>query len=305
MIQTRSALVLLGLGVVFGSSFLFMKVLVAEIGPLTMVTGRLILGASAVLIVLGIRRQALGWTPLLAAKVALLATLSLVVPFGLVSWAEQYINSGVAAALISTMPLFTALFAAGIFADERLTAGRLAGLVAGFAGVVVLTGGNFDLTDSSVIGQFAVVGAAASYAAGAVYSRALLKSQDPLSLGGLELVMGALLAAPLALAFDGAPTFALSVKAWGALLALGLAGTGAAFVGYLWLVDNGGSVTASLVTYIVPVVGLALGWAVLDERIGLNAVAGVLLIILGVVSAMIAKAPEPEAQTVPAPAATE
>lgn len=162
MTQTRTALVLLGLGVIFGSAFLFMKVLVAEIGPLTLVTGRLILGAAAVLTVLAIRREPLGWTPALAAKVTLLATLSLVIPFGLIAWAEQHIASGMAAALISTMPLFTALFATGVFADERLTAGRLAGLVAGFAGVVVLTGGDFDLTDSSVLGQFAVIGGAAS-----------------------------------------------------------------------------------------------------------------------------------------------
>ena len=305
MTQTRTALVLLGLGVIFGSAFLFMKVLVAEIGPLTLVTGRLILGAAAVLTVLAIRREPLGWTPALAAKVTLLATLSLVIPFGLIAWAEQHIASGMAAALISTMPLFTALFATGVFADERLTAGRLAGLVAGFAGVVVLTGGDFDLTDSSVLGQFAVIGGAASYAAGAVYSRALLKSQNALSLGGLEMVIGALIAAPLAFAFDGVPTFALSLKAWSALLALGVVGTGVAFVGYLWLVDKAGSVTGSLVTYIVPVVGLALGWAVLNEGIGLNALVGVLLIILGVVSAMIAKTPDPDPQTLPVPAAAE
>ncbi len=290
MTQLRTTTVLIVLGAIFGSSFLFVKVLVAEVGPMTLVTGRLLLASAAVLALLALRRKPLGWTPTLAAKVTLLSALSLVVPFGLISWAEQHIDSGVASTLVSTMPLFTALLAAGVFADERLTSGRLAGLLAGFAGVVVLTGGEFDLSDSSVLGQLAVVAAGASYGAGAVYSRALLRSQEPLSLGGLEMVMGTLLALPLAFAFDGTPDVALSAKAWGALVVLGVAGTAVAFVAYLWLVEQAGSVRASLVTYIVPVAGLLLGWAVLDERFGLNALFGGLLIVLGVASGMLGQA---------------
>lgn len=305
MAQTRTFLVLLLLGAVFGSAFLFMKVLLEEMGPLTLVAGRLILGSIAMLAVMAFRREPFHWSLPLAAKVSLLSALSMVVPFALIAWAEQHIDSGIAAALISTMPLFTAFFAAAVFADERLTLGRLAGLTAGFAGVVTLAGGEVNFTDSSMLGQLAVVGAAASYGAGAVYARALLRSEKPLALGSLELITGTAMALPLAFALEGEPSLAISLKAWGALLALGVAGTGLAFVGYLWLVENAGSVRASLVTYVVPVVGLFLGWAVLDERLGLGAVLGTALIILGVASIMMGRAQTSQRATAPAAAALE
>ncbi len=84
----------------------------------------------------------------------------------------------------------------------------------------------------------------------------------------------------------GTPDYSLSVEAWLSLLALGVLGSGAAFVAYLWLVDNVGSVRSSLVTYIIPIVGLFLGWAVLDESIGVNTILGCALIIAGVAAVM-------------------
>ena len=303
MQQIRFAMILVAAGSVFGSAFLFIKVLIDEVDPMTLVALRLFLGAAAVLGVIALRRQRLGWTPVLAAKVGVLAVLGLVIPYGLISWAESHIDSGIAAALISTMPLFTAVYATFLFTDERITLGRVAGLLAGFAGVVALSGADFDVTDSSVLGQLAVVGAAASYGAGAALSRKLLKTEEPLSLAGLELVLAALIATPLALAIDGSPDLAISAKAWGSLLALGVGATGLAFIAYLWLVDNAGSVRASLVTYVVPVVGLFLGRAVLGEQVGLNAIAGTALIVLGVAGAMFASGPgsqrRPEAAAAP------
>jgi len=295
MTQLRTWATLIGLGVIFGSAFLYVKVLGDEMDTLTMVGSRLVLGALIVLAVLAVRRKPLGWTPALAGKVALLAALGLIIPYGLIAWAETEIDSGIAAALISTMPLFTAVYASFLFTDERLTIGRIAGLLAGFAGVIALNGAEFDVRDSSVVGQLAVVAAAASYGLGAVYSRRLLHGKDAMSLAGLELTMGAVLAVPLALAFNGAPEFALSGGGWASLLALGIGSTGVAIVGYLWLVEQAGSVRASLVTYVVPVVGLFLGWAVLDESVGAGAVIGTTLIILGVGGAMLSKT-EPAAE---------
>ncbi len=294
MTQTRTLFVLLILGAVFGSAFLFIKVILEEMGPLTLVAGRLILGSTVALAVMLFRREPFHWSLPLAGKVSLLSALSMFFPFTLVAWAEQHVDSGIASALISTMPLFTAFFAAAVFADERLTPGRLAGLAVGFAGVVILAGGDIDVTDSSALGLLAVVGAAASYGAGAVYARALLRSEQPLALGTLELLAGTAMALPLAFAVEGGPSLAIGLKAWGALLALGVLGTGLAFVAYLWLVEKAGSVRASLVTYVVPVFGLFLGWAVLDERVGLSAVLGTALIIVGVASVMTRRAQVPQ-----------
>jgi drug/metabolite transporter (DMT)-like permease len=190
------------------------------------------------------------------------------------------------------MPLFTALFAALFLIEERLTPVRLAGLAGGFVGVIVLTGGQiYDFGDSSVLGELAVVGAAACYGAGAVYARTLLRHGDPLALSGAQLVVGVIFVLPLLLAARGTPDYALSLEAWLSLLALGVLGTGIAIVVYLWLVDNVGSVRSSLVTYIIPIVGLLLGWAVLDESIGVNTILGCVLIIAGVAAVVRGQAP--------------
>jgi len=291
----RASATLLTLGGVWGASFLFIKVVVEETSPLELVAGRLLFGAVAIVALMALRRTPVPRRPSLLAKVCFMALMSNVIPFFLIAWAEVHIPSGTASVLNSTMPLFTALFAAAFLAEEHLTAARLAGLMAGFLGVAVLTGSDvLRITDSDVLGQLAVVGAAACYGFGAVFARTLLRSEEPLTLSGLQLVAGTALAVPLLLAVEGAPDYSLSIKAWLSLLTLGVAGSGLAYVAYLWLVDHVGSVRASLVTYIIPVVGLLLGWAVLDEHIGINTGLGAALIILGVASVVRGQAPASE-----------
>lgn len=288
----RSIVVLLALGGVWGASFLFIKVVVEEAPPLELVTGRLLFGAVAVLPVMALRGASLRREPTVLVKLSVMALLSNVAPFALIAWAEVHIESGVASVLNSSMPLFTALFAAAVLAEERFTAARVAGLAVGFVGVVVLTGGDIvDVTESDVLGQLAVIGAAACYGAGAVYARVLLRAEEPLGLSGIQLVLATILSAPILLAVEGVPDFSLSAKAWLSLITLGVLGTGLAYIAYLWLVDNMGSVRASLVTYVIPVVGLLLGWLVLDESFGVNTLLGAALIILGVASVMGGQAP--------------
>ena len=150
--DSRALVTLLVLGGVWGSSFLFIKVVVEETSPLELVAGRLFFGALAIALVMALRRTPLPRRPSLLAKVCLMALMSNVVPFLLIAWAEVHIPSGTASVLNSTMPLFTALFAAAFLAEEHLTAARLAGLIAGFLGVVVLTGGDVvHITDSDVL----------------------------------------------------------------------------------------------------------------------------------------------------------
>jgi drug/metabolite transporter (DMT)-like permease len=300
-VNPKALLTLLALGATWGASFLFIKVIVEETSPLEVAEGRLFFGALAVAAVLAIRRTRLRWPPSLWLQVAGWALVSLVVPFVLIAWAEEHIASGTASVLNSTMPLFTTLFAAIFLMEEQLTPIRGAGVVVGFLGVVVLTGGEiYDFSDSSVLGQLAVVGAAACYGAGAVYARSLLKQADPLELSGGQLVLGAVLALLIMLGVGGTPGYSLSVEAWLSLLALGVLGTGIAVVAYMWLVDNVGSVRSSLVTYIIPIVGLFLGWAVLDESIGVNTILGCALIITGVAAVM--RGQVPSSQRLPATA---
>ena len=298
--QSAKALgVLLALGCIWGSSFLFIKVIVDETGPVEVATGRLAIGALAILSFIAFRRLAIRWTPGVLAKVGVLALLANIAPFALIAWGQEHIESGTASVLNSTMPIFTSVFAAAFLLEERFTPARLAGLLLGFLGVLVLTGKDvLDVTDSSVLGQFAVIAAAACYGVGSVVSRTLLRSTDPISLSALQVTAGAFLSLPLLFAVTGTPDYTLSAEAWLSLLALGAGGTGVAYVAYLWLIDVTGSVRASLVTYIIPIVGLFLGWAVLDEGIGLNTLGGSALIIGGVAIVMRRGAPTLESTSV-------
>jgi drug/metabolite transporter (DMT)-like permease len=284
----RSIGVLLLLGSIWGASFLFIKVVVEEISPLALVEGRITFGALAIVAVMFFgRRHSIRISPRLWAMAAALAVLNNIIPFLLISWGEIHIESGRASVLNSTMPLFTALFASLILVDERMTWLRLSGLLLGFLGVAILAGGdNTDLTRSSVLGQMAVVVAAACYGASAVYIRLLLHSEDPLNLSRLQLVIGALILAPALFAVEGVPDYNLSLEAWLSLITLGVMGTGLAYGAYFWLLGAMGSVRASLVTYVIPIMGLFLGWAVLDESVGINSILGCGLIILGVTTVM-------------------
>jgi drug/metabolite transporter (DMT)-like permease len=298
--DARAPAVLLALGGVWGASFLFIKVLVDDTGPLEVATGRLCIGAVAILTFIRLRGLPVPWTPVLVAKVGMLALVANIAPFALIAWGEEHIESGTASVLNSTMPIFTAVFAAAILPEERFTRARGAGLVVGFLGVLVLTGDEaFDVTSSNVLGQFAVILSAACYAVGSVFSRTLLRSTDPLGLSALQVATGAALSVPILLAVEGSPDYSLSIEAWLCLLALGAGSTGVAYVAYLWLIDVTGSVRASLVTYVIPVVGLFLGWAVLDESIGLNTLLGSALIIGGVAVVLRGGSPGTQARAVP------
>lgn len=273
---------------------------------LELVAGRLVLGALAVTVALLWRRRPTGWTPSLLARVSVVAVVNNILPFFLIATGEEHIDSGAASVLNSTMPIFTAVLAAVFLPDERLTVGRLAGLLLGFAGVAALTGrGVTHLTDADVLSEVAVVGAALCYALGSVYARTLLRQQDPLALSALQLGLASFIVVPVLLAIEGTPQTSLSVEAMLSLLALGLGGTGAAYIVYLWLIEVAGSVRASLVTYIIPLMALFLGWAVLGESIGLNTIAGFALIASGIAVVMRGQTPprlsRPSNESAPGP----
>jgi drug/metabolite transporter (DMT)-like permease len=243
-----------------------------------------------------VRRLRLQWTPSLLVRMVPIAILGNILPFALISWGQESVDSGLASVLNATVPISTAAIGAIFLAEERFTTGRLIGLLLGFAGIVVLTGDDIlNITDSAVQGQLAVIAAGVCYAGSSTYSRTLLRSFDPASLSAIQLTIATLICIPLVFLIEGSPTYgSMNLKAWAAILALGLGGTGLAYIVYLWLIEHMGTVRASLVTYIVPIVALFLGWLVLDETIGLNVSLGAALIIVGVASVMRGQAPGSE-----------
>jgi len=282
-LTTRAIILLAALGCVWGASFLFIKIIVEETAPVTLVAGRLALATLPLLLILALRRPAIVAPRTIIPKAVVTAIFATALPFFLISTAEQHIDSGIAAVLNSTMPLWTALLSVAFLPHERLSNTALLGLAIGFGGVLVLTGSDLrHVTDSSFLGQVAVVVASFSYGSALVFARAKLAREDPVLVTGLQVGIGAIIMWPVAFAVNGgAPNLDVGLKAWLAWLTLGFLGTGVAYIAYYWLIAEIG-VLVSTVTYIQPVVGLCLGALVLHEAFGLNVVAGAALIILGV-----------------------
>ena len=280
-------LVLLGLGVIWGSAFIFMKVLVDEISPAQIVAARLALGALVVVGVTAFRGRLGVLTPGIIVPGALLVVVDNVIPNTLVAWSETRIDSGMASVLMSSMPLFTTIFAM-ILLREGASGIRVAGLAIGFCGVMIVSDGDvLSLQSNNGIGMLAVVAASSSHAAGAIYTKKLLARFDALGLTAMKLTTGAAITAPFVLITRGAGAYtAMSFEAVVCLLLLGVLATGVAYAVYIWVVGAAGVVQASMVTYIVPVAGLLLAWAILGEPMGVSTIAGGAVIVAGVATVM-------------------
>jgi len=271
------------LGLVWGSSFLWIKVAVGEVAPLTLVAWRLLFGLSGLAAVVAVRRSTFPRDRRLWFWMALLGVTNTLLPFALISWGEQHIDSGVAAILNGTVPLFTMVIAHFFLKDDRMTVPRLVGLVVGFVGVIVLMGHDLDLSQASgsVLGQLAVLLAAMAYAGSAVLARRTLRGIDPMVQAFVPVLSATTLAWISASLLEGVTVPTLPIT-WFALAWLGLLGSCVAYLLYFFLLHNVGPTRTTLVTYIFPVVGLVLGVTFLNEPVDLGLALGALLIIAGI-----------------------
>jgi drug/metabolite transporter (DMT)-like permease len=274
---------LLVLGMLWGSSYLFIKVTVMEVPALTLVAGRLVVSALILWALLRVRGQTLPRTWRLWRHYAVMGFLSGALPYSLISWGEQTIPSGLAALLQAAMPLFTVLLAHVLSDDERLTWSRAAGVVIGFVGVAILM--LPDLRQglhASLLGQLAVVGSSASYAGATIYARRWLRGQPALVSTAGQVSAGAIWMLPISLLVDRPFDLAPSLPALGSWAALAVLGTVVAYIIYYALLEKTSATFVSLVTYIIPVHGLLLGALVLREPVDLIVLASLILILLGV-----------------------
>jgi drug/metabolite transporter (DMT)-like permease len=281
-VKPRDTAALLVLSLVWGAAFLFIRTAVHDISPLTVVAGRLTIAAIVLVPAALLTRSAMppraSWPSL-----AFMATFNNVIPFTLITTAEKHISSSLAGTLIGTMPLFV-LIITWLFATEQPDVEKVAGLLIGFVGAVMLIGPDLrDLTGANTLGEFAVLAAAVSYAASTVVARQYSRGA-PLALASGQMVLGAAMAVPLALIFDGAPDMDVSLKAALALLALGLLSSGLAYIIFFTLVQRLPATKVSIVTYLAPIVAAFLGWLVYDETIGANLFLGLALILVGVMT---------------------
>jgi drug/metabolite transporter (DMT)-like permease len=300
----RLWLVFIALALAWGSSFLWIKVGVTEgLTPLMLVAFRLWIGFAFLVLFGRLTGARLPRQRIVIAQLALVGLLNTAVPFVLITWGEQWIASALAGILNGLVPLFTIVIAALLLRDEPITVNRLVGLLVGFAGAVLLLGRNLGPTPTAdaqlaLLGELAVVLAAICYAFAAVVFRWRFSGKDVIAdpvrgLRGMNPVefalppvfAGAVATTVVALLIDvraGVPILPPTPAAWVAVVWLGVLGSGVAYVLYFELLKAWGATRSTLVTYAMPIVGLALGVLILRESIDAQVIGGSALIIGGI-----------------------
>jgi drug/metabolite transporter (DMT)-like permease len=275
-------LLLVVLSILWGGSFFFAKIAVAELPPLSIVLGRVVIAALAlhlVMIATGQRMQG-DWK--LWRDFLIMGLLNNAIPFSLIFWGQKEIASGLASILNATTPLFTVLVAHGLTRDEPATPAKLVGVALGLTGVALMIG--LDLIaglSTHWLPEIAVLAAALSYAFAGVFGRRF-RGKPPLVVAAGQLTGSSLLIMPLALSIDRPWSLAMpSSGAWAAIGALALLSTALAYVIFFRILARAGATNLLLVTFLIPVSALLLGVTFLSETMGAHQLLGMLMIGLG------------------------
>ena len=271
------------LSVIWGASFFFYRVMVAELPPMTIVFGRLAIAAVALHLFLAVTGNPLRLPLPVWRRFAVLGTVNNVLPFTLIAYSEIRISAGVAALLIGCVPVFSALAAHAFTRDEKMTANRIAGVIFCLAGVGILIGKDAlqGLASSDFVGELVCLSAAMIYALAGIYSRTF-SHLPPLKVATGQVTMGAAVILPFMLAVDRPWDLPVpSPPVWGSLLAIALMGTAFAYILFFRLIARIGAMNISLVTLLQPVSAAFLGWLFLQEGLGAKDIAGMAVIGLG------------------------
>jgi drug/metabolite transporter (DMT)-like permease len=276
-------LLLLLLGTIWGASYLFIKIIVAEVPVFTLVAGRLTLAALAMWLILRISGYSTLRNRRMWRAYAVLGFLGLAVPYCLISWGEQYISSGLASLLQATTPIFTVILAHFLTDDEPITMTKSIGVIIGFVGVGILM--LPDLRQglrANLLGQLAIVGSSLCYAGTAIYARNRLRGQPPLVSASGQLTMGMVYMLPASLLIDRPFDLSPSLPALASWVVLTILGTVVAYIIYYTIIERTSATFTTMVTYIIPVNGLILGALVLNESLDVTMLGSLALILLGV-----------------------
>ncbi|GAB4181226.1 MAG: DMT family transporter [Thalassobaculales bacterium] len=268
---------LLLLSLLWGGSFMFVKVAVAEVPPLTLAACRTGLAAGVLWLAMLVLRpagRAPRWQDLLV-----MSLINNVIPMTLIFWGQQSIAAGLAAILNGTTPLFGVALAHFLTADEKMTVARVAGVVTGIAGVVVIVGPAAFQGDSPLLPQLAVLAAALSYGFAAVFSRRF-RNVAALPTATAQLGLSGAILLPVALLADGLPAMPGPAAAW-SVVGLAVLSTALGYTIFFRVLATAGGTNIMLVTLLIPPSAALLGWLALGEAVGLRQVAGFALIAAG------------------------
>ena len=270
------------LSVLWGGSFFFAEVALAEVGPFSVVFGRVAIAALALVVLVHLTRGRLPREARTWGALFVMGALNNVIPFSLIVWGQTEIAGALASILNATTPLFTVVLAHVLTRDEKLTAWRLAGVFVGLAGVAVTIGpGALSGLGLAVLAQLAVVGAAVSYAFASIFGRRFA-GMPPLVTAAGQVSAASVMVLPLFLLVERPWQMAPpSGAAWAAIFGIALLSTALAYAIYFRILRSAGATNVSLVTLLIPVSAIALGAVILGEGLRPPQIAGMALIGLG------------------------
>jgi drug/metabolite transporter (DMT)-like permease len=280
MTRSRPIVLLGALALIWGSSFMFIKVADREVAPSTLILGRLWLASLTLALVVPLLADVRTVAADLRTHwrwLTVVGLLNTAVPFWLLSWGETRIDSGLASIIQASVPIFNAVLAFGFFHDERVTGRRLLGVAVGFVGVAVLVGAQ---PHAKLLGALAVVGMALCYAAGGLLTRRHLSAARPHAIALGTSLVAAVAVTPAGVA--QAPADLPGWKTFASIAVLGTVCTAMAYLIFFTIIARAGAGYAALVTYLVPPVALGYGAVFLDEGVGAPALVGLVLILVGV-----------------------
>lgn len=284
--QTRATpfdwFVFVALGFMWGSSYLFIKIAVDDFGTFTLITLRLLIGAAFLWFVLRATRTPLPRERRIYGHLLVMATINIALPFTLITWAEQSVDSALAAILNSTVPLFVIVIAPAFLPEEPIRVNGLVGLAIGFIGVILLVSPNLVGVRGDPMGALALLGSSLTYAIGNVYNRRNVRGLPPMIPAVFQVTFALLIVGVLALVLEQPWTATPELDAWFAVVWLGILGSGLAYLAYFRLLGRWGATRTALVAYLLPIFGIVLGWVVLDEHVDLTLIIGTALVIAGV-----------------------
>ena len=277
-------LVFAALGFFWGSSYLFIKIGVDHgLQPFTLIMFRLGIGFVLLASVVAYFHEPLPRDPRMYGHLFVMGVINIAIPFTLITFAEQAVSSSLASVINSAVPLFVIVIAALFLRGEQITVNRLVGLVVGFVGVAILVG--LDVTNlgsADTLGELALVGATISYAIGGVYSKAHVHGLRPMIPAVFQVFFGLVVISVLAFLTEHPFAVVPAPEALFAVVWLGLLGSGLAYLGYFRILQNWGATRASMVAYLLPIYGIALGALVLQEPIAPSTLLGTALVIGGI-----------------------
>ena len=277
-IDSRDWLLLGLLSILWGGSFFFNGVILKQLPPLTVVFLRVAIAALILLPLLWTYRIRLpqgvfGWLPFVA-----IAFFNNVLPFSLIVTAQTTIGSGLASILNATTPLFTVMVMAAA-GDERLSARRIAGVVVGLIGVAVLRGDAVGVSSGQGIGILLCLGATVSYALAALLARRLLKNSPPLGTATFQMLASTAMMAIVAASVEQPWTLPMpGMATWLAVIGLAALSTALAYIVFFQIVRRSGATNVMLVTLLIPVTAILLGYLVLGESLSVRELTGAAVI---------------------------